>query len=229
MFSQKDPREIIAKAILTSGAMKINIEKPFLWASGYHMPVYIDNRALIGLPKVRKAVAKAFSEYIKKSGCSYSAIAGVATGAIPHATTLADYLDLPLLYIRPKPKDHGTGKQVEGEIDGGIAGKKILVIEDTVSTGGSSMKAVEAIRNEGAIVPTLCCIYYHDLPGTDNIFAKMNPPCNLIPLITFPYLIKRARAEKIFDEKTISELESWHKEPFLWGEKHGMPKIEPSA
>lgn len=196
--------------------MKVSIDKPFTWASGYNMPVYIDNRALIGYPKVRKAIAKALAAQIKKTGRMYAGIAGVATGAIPHATTLADKLRLPLLYIRPKPKDHGIGKQVEGDIPGGITGKKILVVEDTVSTGGSSARAVEAIRQEGAIANELVCIYYHDLPGMENIFEKMNPVCSLTPLITFQYLVERARAEHIFDEATLAELESWHKDPFNW-------------
>lgn len=216
MILKKDPKKVIARAILTSGAMKVNINEPFKWASGFFMPVYVDNRSLIGIPSARKAIADAFANQINKSGKKYSAIAGVATGAIPHATTLADKLNLPLLYIRPKPKDHGTGKQVEGEIEGGFSGKNVLVIEDTVSTGGSSMKAVEAMRNEGGVVNELVCIYYHDLPGMENVFEKMNPPCKLIPLITFPYLLERARSEKIFDEATILELESWHKDPFNW-------------
>ncbi len=222
MNNMNDPREIIARAILKNGAMKVSIKEPFKWASGYHMPVYVDNRVLIGYPEVRGAIAEAFANWIKNSGRNYDAIAGVATGAIPHATTLADLLKMPLLFVRPKPKDHGTGKQVEGEIEGGIAGKNILVVEDTVSTGGSSMKAVEAIRNEGAIVHELACIYYHDLPGIENVFEKMNPACKLMPLITFPYLIERASAEKIFDEETIAELKSWHNDPFSWAKNKGL-------
>ena len=224
MSDQTDPRHEIARAILTNGAMKVSIEKPFRWSSGYFMPIYVDNRCLIGYPEVRLAIANAFAEKIKASGVSYDAIAGVATGAIPHATTLADKLGLPLLYIRPKPKDHGAGRQVEGDMEGGFSGKNILVIEDTVATGGSSMKAVEAMRKEGGIVSTLSAIYYHDLPGKENIFSQMTPPCILDPLINFPYLLERAKEEKIFGDAIITELEAWYKDPFSWGESRGMPR-----
>lgn len=229
MSDQTDPREAIARAILQNGAMKVSLDKPFPWASGYQMPVYVDNRCLIGYPEVRMSIAKAFKNMIEQSGTKYEAIAGVATGAIPHATTLADLMGLPLLYIRPKAKDHGIGRQVEGDMEGGFAGKKILVVEDTVSTGGSSMKAVEAMRREGGVVDTLATIYYHDLPGKENIFAEMNPPCAFAPLMNFPYLLERAKAEKMFDDATITELEAWYKDPWGWGEKRGFPKGEPKV
>ena len=226
MSDQTDPRRKIARAILTNGAMKVSIEKPIRWASGYFMPVYVDNRCLIGYPEVRMAIAEAFAEKIKTSGIKYDAIAGVATGAIPHATTLADKLGLPLLYIRPKPKDHGIGRQVEGDLTGGFSGKNILIVEDTVATGGSSMKAVEAMRNEGGTVSMLAAIYYHDLPGNENIFEQMTPPCTLAPLITFPYLLETAREMQLLDAPTIEELEKWHTDPFSWGESHGVPREE---
>ena len=228
MSDQTDPRQEIVRAILSKGAMKVSIEKPFRWASGYAMPIYVDNRCLIGYPEVRGAIADAFSKKIKDSGIKYDAIAGVATGAIPHATTLADKLGLPLLYIRPKPKDHGIGRQVEGDLPGGFAGKNILVIEDTISTGGSSVKAVEAMRTEGGIVSTCAAIYFHDLPGNENPFEKMNPSCTLETLVTFPYLLETAREMKLLDHNTIEELEAWYKDPFVWGENHGMPREENS-
>jgi orotate phosphoribosyltransferase len=225
MTDQTDPRRAIALAILQKGAVKVSTEKPFRWASGYQMPVYIDNRCLIGYPEVRAAIAQAFANKIKESGVQYDAIAGVATGAIPHATTLADLLGLPLLYIRAKAKDHGAGRQVEGDIPGGVGGKRVLVIEDTISTGGSAVNAVEAMRREGALVDTCSVIYYHDLPGKESPFGKMDPSCALESLITFPYLLKIASEEKFLDEKTVAELEAWHSDPFTWGEAHGHPRI----
>lgn len=225
MSDQTDPRREIARTILTKGAMKVSLERPFKWASGYQMPVYIDNRCLIGYPETRSAIADAFAERIRESGVVYDAVAGIATGAIPHATTLADKLGLPLLYIRPKPKDHGTGRQVEGDIPGGIAGKNILVIEDTISTGGSAINAIEAVRREGANVSMLMAIYFHDLPESGSPFEKMHPACAFSPLITFPYLLEAAKLEGTLDKKTVAELESWHKDPFFWGEARGMPRI----
>ena len=225
MSDQIDPRRAIARAILTRGAIKVSPEKPFRWASGYAMPVYIDNRCLIGYPEVRACIAEAFAEQIAKSGTNYDAIAGVATGAIPHATTLADKLGLPLLYIRAKAKDHGAGRQVEGDIPGGLAGKNVLVIEDTISTGGSALNAVEAMRREGATVSTCSVIYYYDFPNQENKFSAMTPACTMTSLINFPYLLETARAEKLLDEAIITELEAWYQNPFAWGEAHGSPRI----
>ncbi len=225
MSDQTDPRRAIAKAILKHGAMKVSVEKPFKWASGYYMPVYVDNRCLIGYSDVRTLIAQAFSHMITASGVKYDAIAGVATGAIPHATTLADLLHLPLLYIRPKAKDHGIGRQVEGDIPGGFAGKNVLVIEDTISTGSSAVVAVEAMRSLGAHVATCAAIYYHDLPGKENAFETMGTPCALSPLITFPYLLQITKEEELLDEGTIRELEEWHSNPLAWGEAHGMPRV----
>ncbi|MEI8130610.1 MAG: orotate phosphoribosyltransferase [bacterium] len=225
MSDQIDPRRAIARAILTRGAIKVSPEKPFRWASGYAMPVYIDNRCLIGYPEVRAAIAEAFATQITESGVKYDAIAGVATGAIPHATTLADKLGLPLLYIRAKAKDHGAGRQVEGDIPGGLAGKNVLVIEDTISTGGSALNAVEAMRREGATVSTCSVIYYYDFPNQENKFSAMTPSCTMTSLINFPYLLETARAENLLDETILTELETWYQNPFAWGEAHGSPRV----
>ena len=225
MSDQTDPRRAIARAILNHGAMKVSMDKPFRWASGYQMPVYIDNRCLIGYPEVRAAIAAAFAEKIRESGSKYDAIAGVATGAIPHATTLADSLSLPLLYIRAKAKDHGTSRMVEGDIPGGLPGKSVLVIEDTISTGGSAENAVEAARKEGAKVSTCMVIYYHDLPGKTAPFSSASPACTLASLINFPYLLETAKMDETFSPETIAELEAWYADPFIWGEHHGFPRI----
>lgn len=227
MTDETEAISIIVRAIITKGALTVSPEKPFRWASGYAMPVYIDNRGLLGYPEVRKAIAEAFAAQIKKNGQHFDAIAGVATGAIPHATTLADLLGLPLLYVRPKPKDHGAGRQVEGNIEGGIAGKNILVIEDTISTGSSVINAITALRNEGAIVSTCSVIYFYDFQGQPSKFEEMTPPCTLNPLITFPILLDIAQKEGLLDPKIIEELQNWYKDPFQWGTDHGMPPLTP--
>ncbi len=222
MTNEIDPKKVIAVAMLTSGAVTVCPDAPIRWSSGYLMPIYIDNRCLIGYPEVRKAIALSFKNTIETGGKSYDAIAGVATGGIPHATSLADSLNLPLLYVRAKAKEHGKGRQVEGDIEGGIAGKNILVIEDTVSTGGSVVNVIEALRNEGAIVSSVSTIYYYDLPNRESPFSKMTPPCDFSPLITFPYLLDVAGSEKLLDEKTIEMLREWFKSPFTWAEEKGF-------
>lgn len=226
MSSEIDPRRAIARAIIQKGALSVSFEKPFHWASGYAMPVYIDNRCLIGYPEIRSAIGEAFKGQIEESGLRYDAIAGVATGAIPHATTLADKLSLPLLYIRAKAKDHGAGRQVEGDIPGGLSGKSVLVIEDTISTGSSAINAIEAVRKEGALVAHCSVIYYYDFPGQESKFSTMTPPCTLAPLITFPFLLTVAKEEGLLSDETIAKLLDWHKNPFTWGESHGFPVLQ---
>lgn len=229
MTDETDPRRLIARAIITKGALTVTPEKPIRWASGYAMPVYVDNRCLIGYADVRNAIAESFKNQILKSGKKYDAIAGVATGGIPLATTLADMLSLPLLYVRGKAKDHGNGRQVEGDIEGGMNGKNILVIEDTVSTGGSVVVAIEALRKQGAIVEDCSAVYFYDIPGRESAFSKMNPPCSFSPLITFPFLIEVAENESLMSKENIATLKEWFKSPFTWGDSMGMPKEEPNS
>ncbi len=225
MSNEIDPRKTIARAILTRGAMTVCPDAPIRWASGYAMPIYIDNRCLIGYADVRAAIAEAFTEMISISAERYDAIAGVATGAIPHATTLADRLKLPLLYIRAKPKDHGQGRQIEGDIPGGLSGKRILVIEDTISTGSSAINAIEAVRREGALIPVCAAIYHYDIPGKPSRFTHMDPECRLMPLITFPYLLEVAREENLLSIEILALLERWYADPFAWGANHGFPPL----
>lgn len=224
MPSETEALKKIARAIITRGPLTVTPEKPVRWASGYFMPIYLDNRCLLGHSDIRKIIAETFAGIITRSGEHYDAIAGVATGGIPHATTLADMLDLPLLYIRGSAKDHGTGRLVEGEIPGGIDGKKVLVLEDVVSMGGSAAQAVEAVRAIGAIVPNCFSLFSYDFKDAQLPFSKLTPPCVFSPLVTFPFLIEVARAEKILPESVLATLEEWHSNPFAWGDAHGYPK-----
>lgn len=205
--------EVLVRAMLSSGALSVSPEHPFLWASGYKMPIYLDNRLLLGLPEVRKIIGALFLKETRNA----EAIAGVATAGIPHATTLSDMADLPLLYVRPKPKDHGQGKQVEGGVPGGLAGKNVVVVEDTISTGGSAKKAIEALKNEGAIVTTCLSIFFY-------AFKNSEPFPELIPLLTFETLMDIAEKEDLLPKQTIAILKEWHEDPFSWGEKNGFPK-----
>ena len=227
MKNEQETLTEIVRAIISHGALKIQPENPFRWASGYAMPVYTDNRCLIGFPEVRASIGQAFVHMIEKSGVKYDAVAGVATGGIPHATTLADLLKLPLLYIRPKAKDHGAGRQVEGDIPGGLAGKNVLVVEDLISTGGSAVKAMEALRKEGANATVCAAIFHYNFTELESKFEQMDPPSKLTPLITFPILLEIAKKENLLTPEVISELETWYADPFNWGSSHNMPQEIP--
>jgi len=135
----------IAKILLDKGAVKINLTEPFTWTSGIRSPIYCDNRALVSSVDAREEILQAFLAKIQEIGIEFDVIAGVATGAIAWGALVADRLKKPFCYIRPEPRDHGTGKQVEGFVEKGV---KVLVIEDLFSTAGSSVKAISAIRAE---------------------------------------------------------------------------------
>lgn len=223
-MSDENAARDVSLAILKEGAVVVSPETPFTWASGYKMPIYIDNRCLISSPKARAAIKNAFLAAIATNGAQYDAVAGVATGAIPHATTLADALGLPLLYVRPKPKDHGAGRQVEGGLPGSISGKKVLLIEDTISTGGSAVGAIDALRKEGAIVDDVRVIFHYAFPGIVSKIEEMANPPKLIPLLTFTDLLDTADKASIWDPNTLELLKKWHSDPFSWGAANGHPK-----
>ena len=138
--------KIVAKQLLDIKAVKLNPENPFTWASGWKSPIYCDNRKVLSYPSARKVVYEAFVEVIKKNFKDVDVIAGVATGAIAYGMMVAEVLGLPYVYVRPKPKDHGTGSQVEGDLP---ANARVVVVEDLISTGGSSLAAVDALQKAG--------------------------------------------------------------------------------
>ena len=141
--------KIIAKQLLDIKAVKLNVENPFTWASGWKSPIYCDNRKVLSYPAARKVVYEAFVKIIEDRFKDVDVIAGVATGAIAYGMMVAEVLGKPFVYVRPKPKDHGTGAQVEGDLH---QGARVVVVEDLISTGGSSLAAVDALQKSGAIV-----------------------------------------------------------------------------
>ncbi len=152
-------KEIATKA-LKMEAIKLSPKDPFRWASGYRMPIYNDNRRLLADSEARKIIAKGFKELIEAINLSFSVIAGTSTAGIPHATTLSDVLNLPLIYVRSSGKEHGMKNKIEGIGPSlSLEGKNVLLIEDLVSTGGSSIAAVQALREEGANVPYCLSIF----------------------------------------------------------------------
>ena len=152
----------VAKDLLNIKAVKLSPEEPFTWASGIKSPIYCDNRLTISYPEIRTRIAKGIAALIKEQYPDAQVIAGTATAGIPHAAWVAEELNLPMIYVRSKPKDHGRGKQIEGVL---APGAKTVVIDDLLSTGGSVLKAVSAAKNEGADVVGVCAIFSYQLPS----------------------------------------------------------------
>ena len=148
--------EIVAKNLLDINAVTLKPDEPFTWASGLHSPIYTDNRLTISYPYVRRNIAVGMTELIKHHLSNVDVIAGVATAGIPHAAYVAERLQKPLIYVRSKPKDHGRGKQIEGVLK---EGQKVVVIDDLLSTGGSALKAVEAVKAAGGDVIGVVAIF----------------------------------------------------------------------
>ena len=166
----------IAQALLDIGAVKISLDPPFTWSSGLKAPIYCDNRLIISHPKTRQLLIKAMLEVIDKQFSELEVIAGTATAGIPHAAFLAQVLDLPMIYVRSSPKGHGMHNQIEGQLE---KGQKVLMIEDLISTGGSVLKAAQAVEAAGGQVIGVLAIFNYLLQvGKDN-FAKAG-----FPLIT---------------------------------------------
>ncbi|MDD3456903.1 orotate phosphoribosyltransferase, partial [Sphaerochaeta sp.] len=165
---------LLASMALDLGAIKLQVQQPFTWASGYRMPIYNDNRRLLASAKARSLVCDAFAEMLDCLAFDADNIAGTATAGIPHATTLADRLGKPLSYVRSSGKDHGLGQQIEGlGQSGSYEGARVLLIEDLISTGGSSIKAVEAIVKAGGVCPYTLAIFTYGFDAAVKAFEAL--------------------------------------------------------
>lgn len=218
--------ERIVKSALNIKAIKLNPEKPFIWASGYQMPIYNDNRMLLFYPSCRELISEGFINLIKEKQIkNIDVIAGTSTAGISPATTLADKLELPLIYVRDKPKDHGLKNQIEGiDANSDLLYKKVILIEDLISTGGSSIKAVEAIRNAKGECFKCLSIFNYGFKQAENEFKFIN--CKLYSVLDYDTLLKIAKEIGYINSNQEKMLAEWREDPFNWGEKHGFPKIE---
>jgi orotate phosphoribosyltransferase len=215
----------LARLALEAGAIQLRPDKPFTWASGYRMPVYNDNRLLLGRPEARRAIAEAFAGMVREEARPFDLVAGTATAGIPHATTLADLLGLPLCYVRSKAKEHGAGNLIEGLAAGaGLSGRRVVLVEDLVSTGGSSIKAVEALRQAGADCSLCLAIFSYGFRQGRDAFEALNPPCRLKTILTYGQLLPLARESGYLKESDMELLREWDQDPFGWGQKHGFPR-----
>ncbi|MBX8936677.1 orotate phosphoribosyltransferase [Enterococcus hulanensis] len=203
--------EQIAKDLLSIEAVSLSPDAPFTWASGLKSPIYCDNRVTMSYPEVRRAIAQGLAAKIKEEFPNVEVIAGTATAGIPHAAWVAEILDLPMVYIRSKPKDHGQGNQIEGRIK---EGQKMVVIEDLISTGGSVLEAAAAAKKEGADVLGVAAIFTYELAKGKNNFAEANMP--LATLTNYSTLIESALKENYINQEQLELLKKWRKDPENW-------------
>lgn len=201
----------VAKDLLNIKAVKLSPEEPFTWASGIKSPIYCDNRLTISYPEIRTRIAKGIAALIKEQYPDAQVIAGTATAGIPHAAWVAEELNLPMIYVRSKPKDHGRGKQIEGVL---APGAKTVVIDDLLSTGGSVLKAVSAAKNEGADVVGVCAIFSYQLPSIEANFKQAG--VSFSTLTNYGELIEAAVEENYVSPDQRELLHKWREDPENW-------------
>lgn len=202
----------IAEKLLKIKAIKLQPNNPFIWASGWKSPIYCDNRKTLSYPSIRNYIKIELTRLIMELFPDVEVIAGVATGAIAQGALVADALNLPFIYIRPTPKDHGLENLIEGDLR---PHQKVVIVEDLVSTGGSSLKAVEAIRSNGSQVLGMISIFTYGFPVAEEKFkhAKVKH----ISLCNYKAILDQALATNYITQEDMKTLHEWHKDPSVWG------------
>jgi len=211
MIFNKDTAEKTAELLLQINAIKLNPSKPFLWASGWHSPIYCDNRLTLSFPAIRNYIRDEFSKQIELHYGKPDVIAGVATGAIGIGILVAEELGLPFVYVRPEPKKHGRQNQVEGFLQ---KGQNVVVVEDLISTGNSSLLAVEALKEAGANVKGMVAIFSYGFDVATENFKNAN--VNLNTLSNYENLLNLAVEKKYITEEEQMTLQEWRKSPSTW-------------
>ena len=202
---------IFADKLLKVKAIKLQPTNPFTWASGWKSPFYCDNRKTLSYPELRSFVKIQTARLILERFPEAEAVAGVATGAIPQGAMVADTLNMPFVYVRSKPKDHGLENLIEGELK---PGTKVVVVEDLISTGGSSLKAVEAIRNYGCEVVGMVASYTYGFDVAEKAFKDAN--VELVTLTNYEAVVAQALATGYIKEEEVEMLNQWRKAPSEW-------------
>lgn len=204
----------IAEFLLQIKAIKLEPTNPFTWASGLKSPIYCDNRITLSYPTIRTYIRQKFSEVIHEEIGSIDMISGVATAGIPQGVLVAQDLGLPFTYVRSSAKEHGRQNLIEGEV---VDGQRVVVIEDLVSTGKSSLAAVQALRDAGCNVVALLSIFSYNLPVAEENFK--NAKCRFISLSNYDALVRYAAENQFINENERSLLDSWRLDPEKWSEE----------
>ena len=200
-----------AKALLDAGAVTFSPEKPYTFTSGLLSPVYVDNRVLVYHPEAWRTIVEGFQSQIAARKLRYDVIAGVAVGGLPHSSALAYSMNRPSVFIRKETKGHGRGKRVEG---GAVAGRRVLLVEDLVTTGGSSLSAVDALRESGATVTDALAIISYGFGAARTAFERAD--IALRTLTDFETLLKLARERQMLNAEQVSLIRRWFADPSCW-------------
>ncbi|MBI5388989.1 orotate phosphoribosyltransferase [Candidatus Woesearchaeota archaeon] len=209
--------EEVAQVLLDVKAVTLNCKKPYTFVSGIKSPIYCDNRLILSYPPGRKTIIHYMKEIISKNKLHADVIAGTATSAIPYAAWLAHELDLPLIYIRKNSKDYGKEKLVEGVL---TPGQHVIVIEDLITSGGSALNSVQAVREIGGIVNSVIAIFTYGFEKSRKAFEEAR--CNLYTLTNFHILIPVAAQKGFIKEEEVKDILEWSSDPTGWGKRMGF-------
>ena len=201
----------IAGYLLETGAVKLRPESPFTWSSGWKSPIYCDNRVTLSFPHIRSFIKSALANLIKEQFPEADVIAGVATAGIAQGALVADCLDMPFIYVRPEPKSHGMGNQIEGKL---LPGQKVVMLEDLISTGGSSLKAAKAVTQAGAEVLGMAAIFTYGFATAEQNFADSGLP--LYCLSNYNTLADVAVKQNYIPSEALESLKEWRQAPEKW-------------
>jgi orotate phosphoribosyltransferase len=213
MILNNDRALKVAEFLLQIKAIKLQPANPFTWASGWKSPIYCDNRKTLSYPAIRNFISQAYAEVILEKYGKPDFIAGVATGGIAQGALVAQELGIPFVYVRSTPKGHGLGNQIEGDFE---KGQKVVVIEDLISTGGSSLLAVDALREAGCVVKGLVAIFTYDFAIAKDNFKKAD--CPFETLTNYDFLIEQAVRKEYITENDLESLQAWRENPSTWNQ-----------
>ena len=212
-----DRARSVARALLRIDAVSLRPHDPFTWSSGLVAPIYCDNRRTLAHPSIRRAIADGFAEVVREAGWESISVAGTATAGIPHAAWLAERLKAPMAYVRSEAKGHGQGRRIEGTRLG--PGDEAVVVEDLISTGGSALEAVSAVRETGATVRAVLAIFSYGLDAAASAFEAADVEAHV--LTTFPVLLNVAHRQHDLSAEARALLDDWQADPEAWSRKHG--------